>query len=188
MKRLVVLFFFVACLGALLPLHAQFAFGVKGGMTLSSLRFSSETFSSHNRNGWFVGPMAEFTIPVLGLGIEAAGLYTQNKLDANSESVTMKTIEVPVNLKWTLGLGKMLGIYLAAGPQFGFNLGNNTDFWQLKKNNTSFNVGAGLKLIRHLQLGATYNFALSNVAEIRDGEHTISVKQNGWQISAAYTF
>ena len=88
-----------------------------------------------------------------------------------------------------MGLGSTLGIYVAAGPQFGFNIGNSyTDFWNLEKNNTSFNIGAGVKLISHLQLGINYNFALSNAAEIKINDDVIGVKRNAWQISAAYIF
>ena len=36
----------------------------------------------------------------------------------------LKTFAVPVNLKWSFGLGSMLGAYIAAGPQFDFNIGN----------------------------------------------------------------
>ena len=95
---------------------------------------------------------------------DVAALYSQTDLGADGEkTMKLKTFAVPVNLKWSFGLGSMLGAYIAAGPQFDFNIGNKT--WtrelSLKKSTTSFNVGAGLKLIRHLQLGVNYNFALS---------------------------
>lgn len=189
MKKAISLFILVLALGFTLPLQGQLRFGVKGGMNVSKISLSSSTFDAENRGGWFVGPMAELTIPILGLGIEAAGLYTQNKLRVEGSDATLKTVEVPVNLKWTLGLGSMLGVYIAAGPQFGFNLGErSTNFWQLKKNNTSLNIGAGVKLIRHLQLGVTYNFGLSDIAVITNHDNTIDVKQRSWQLSAAYIF
>ena len=112
----------------------------------------------------------------------------------------LKTIEIPVNLKWSFGLGSMLGAYIAAGPQFGFNIGNKKGFmnYDLKKNNTSFNVGAGVKLIRHLQLGVNYNFALGHTATlyadpniILDGKpltQDVKIKNNTWQVSLAYLF
>lgn len=189
MKKVVSLVILTICLGIALPLQAQLRFGVKGGMNVSKISLSSSTFDAENRGGWFVGPMAELTIPILGIGVEAAGLYTQSKLRVEGTDATLKTVEVPVNLKWTLGLGSMLGVYIAAGPQFGFNLGERaTNFWELKKNNTSFNVGAGVKLIRHLQLGVTYNFGLSDIAVITDNGNPIDVKQKSWQLSAAYMF
>ena len=112
----------------------------------------------------------------------------------------LKTFAVPVNLKWSFGLGSMLGAYIAAGPQFGFNIGNKKGFmnYDLKKNNTSFNVGAGVKLIRHLQFGVNYNFALGHTATlyadpniILDGKpltQDVKIKNNTWQVSLAYLF
>ena len=92
-------------------------------------------------------------------------------------------------------MGSLAGIYVAAGPQFGFNIGNKKSFmdYELKKNNTSFNVGAGLKLIRHLQIGVNYNFALSSTAEYTEPAvggpvHTVKAKNNTWQASLAYIF
>lgn len=103
----------------------------------------------------------------------------------------LKTFEIPVNLKWSFGLGSMFGAYIAAGPQFGFNIGNKKGFmdYELKKNNTTFNVGAGVKLIRHIQIGVNYNFALSHTATIETtNEEVIKIKNNTWQVSLAYLF
>ena len=98
-------------------------------------------------------------------------------------------------MKWSFGLGSMLGAYIAAGPQFGFNIGNKKGFmdYELNKNNTTFNVGAGVKLIRHLQVGVNYNFALGHTATVdvpraADGVETIKIKNNTWQVSLAYLF
>ena len=107
----------------------------------------------------------------------------------------MKTVEIPINLKWTFGLGSTAGVYVAAGPQFGFNVGDRIiqDIYEFKKNNTTFNVGAGVKLIRHLQIGVNYNFGLSRVASIIDNDEFKEfagekIRNNTWQISLAYLF
>lgn len=138
--------------------------------------------------------MAEFTIPIVGLGVDVAALYNQSgaKAQSGNEEVsqTFKSIEVPVNLKWTLGLGSTLGAYIAAGPQFGFNVGSGhfTESFDMKSCNTSFNVGAGVKLLGHLQAGVNYNFGLSKMARSVDDQMTIEMKRNTWQISLAYMF
>ena len=171
----------------------------KGGLNISKLSFSKDAFKGDNKTGFFVGPMAEFTLPIIGIGADVAALYSQTDLGADGEkTMKLKTFAVPVNLKWSFGLGSMLGAYIAAGPQFDFNIGNKT--WtrelSLKKSTTSFNVGAGLKLIRHLQLGVNYNFALSKTGtyeyytegEAGDGHHSVNIKNNTWQVSLAYLF
>ena len=165
MKKIISVLMVAVCLMMAAPAQAQLHFGVKGGLNISKLSFSKDAFKGDNKTGFFVGPMAEFTLPIIGIGADVAALYSQTELAAKgySTDAKLKTIEIPVNLKWSFGLGSMLGAYIAAGPQFDFNIGNKT--WtrelSLKKSTTSFNVGAGLKLIRHLQLGVNYNFALS---------------------------
>ena len=62
----------VCCLAMAMPAQAQLIkFGVKGGLNLSKLSFSKEAkdiLKSDNTTGFFFGPMAEVTIPVVGLG------------------------------------------------------------------------------------------------------------------------
>ncbi|MDO4180755.1 MAG: porin family protein [Bacteroidales bacterium] len=199
MKKIISLCMIAVCLLMAVPAQAQLHFGVKGGLNLSKISFSSSDLKGDNKTGWFIGPMAEFTVPIIGVGVDVAALYSQTELGVDGyadNTDKLKTIEVPVNLKWSFGLGSMAGIYVAAGPQFGFNIGNKSGSfldYELKKNNTSFNVGAGVKLIKHLQIGVNYNFALSNTAEFTipvDGgpSHTVKVKNNTWQASLAYIF
>lgn len=194
MKKILSTLMIVACLFMAVPAQAQFQFGLKGGLNISKLTFSNDIVKGDNRTGFFIGPMAEFTIPLVGLGVDAAVLYNQSGAkiqDAPSdETQTMKSVEVPVNLKWTLGLGSTLGVYLAAGPQFGFNVGSGhfAEDFDMKSCNTSFNVGAGVKLIGHLQAGVNYNFGLSHLAKTTDEITNIEIKRNTWQISLAYMF
>ena len=74
--------------------------------------------------------------------------------------------------------------------QFGFNVGSGhfTESFDMKSCNTSFNVGAGVKLLGHLQAGVNYNFGLSKMARSVDDQMTIEMKRNTWQISLAYMF
>lgn len=197
MKKMISVLMVAVCLMMAAPAQAQLHFGVKGGLNISKLSFSKDALKGDNKTGFFVGPMAEFTVPIIGVGADIAALYSQTELAAKgyNTDVKLKTIEIPVNLKWSFGFGSMLGAYIAAGPQFGFNIGNKKGFmdYELKKNNTTFNVGAGVKLIRHLQVGVNYNFALSHTATIdvpraADGIETIKIKNNTWQVSLAYLF
>ena len=192
MKKIISVLMVAVCLMMAAPAQAQLHFGVKGGLNISKLSFSKDAFKGDNKTGFFVGPMAEFTLPIIGIGADVAALYSQTDLGADGEkTMKLKTFAVPVNLKWSFGLGSMFGAYIAAGPQFGFNIGNKKGFmdYELKKNNTTFNVGAGVKLIRHIQIGVNYNFALSHTATIETtNEEVIKIKNNTWQVSLAYLF
>ena len=102
------------------PAQAQLIkFGVKGGLNMSKLDLNVEKLEDlgDNSTGFFIGPMAEVTLPIIGLGVDGALLYSQRGKGEYKE----QGIEVPVNLKYTIGLGSTLGFYLAAGPDFFFN-------------------------------------------------------------------
>ena len=170
MKKIISVFMVAVCLMMAAPVQAQLHFGVKGGLNLSKASFSKDALKGDNQTGWFIGPMAEFTLPIIGVGADIAALYSQTDLAAK---------------------GYDTDAYIAAGPQFGFNIGNKKGFmdYELKKNNTTFNVGAGVKLIRHIQIGVNYNFALSHTATIETtNEEVIKIKNNTWQVSLAYLF
>jgi opacity protein-like surface antigen len=194
MKKLLSTLMVIACLALAIPAQAQIKFGVKAGLNVSKLHLSKETLSSDNRAGFFIGPTAEFTLPLLGLGIDGSVLYNQFGVDSEKGTSTKKSIEIPINLRWTVGFSSLVGAYVAVGPQFGFNVGDRwfDEICEFKKNTTSFNVGAGLKLLGHLQVGANYNFALKDNGKIHDDDiedlATIGFKQNTWQVSVAYLF
>lgn len=198
MKRVLSVLALAACLFVALPAQAQLSFGVKGGVNLSKASFSNfgDNFKKDNFTGFFIGPMAEFTLPVFGLGIDASLLFAQRGItvsDAEGEtSLKQNGIDIPVNLKYSFGLGRMLGLYVAAGPDFYFDLekdkrvdGVDVD---RKKREIGINVGAGVKLFRHLQVGANYNIPLGDTAKL-DGEGVDgSYKTKTWQFSVAYMF
>lgn len=191
MKKIFSTLVIMACLLLAVPAQAQVKFGLKGGLDVSRL----DNKVGDNTTGFFVGPMVDVTLPIIGLGIDVAALYSQSGLDVNNKnSEKLKSVEIPVNLKWTLGLGSTLGVYVAAGPQFGFSI---NDGWKqlMEESNKSFvsvNVGAGLKLLRHLQVGVNYNIGASKlgdmIVESADGNLRSSIRKNSWQVSLAYMF
>ena len=196
--------------------QAQVKFGLKGGLNLTKMRFDKDVVSKSNQAGFFIGPTVKFTLPVVGLGIDAAALYDQRsaKLDGTDETLKQKSIQIPINVRYGFGLGSIAGIYFFAGPQFGFNVGDkvtniisNVVDWRLKDSNLSANVGKdsnlsanvglGLMLLNHLQISANYNIAfgttgefnvLTDVASRTWDTVTGKTKANAWQLSLAYYF
>ena len=156
---------------------AQIKFGVKGGLNLTNMSFSQDAFNTSNRTGFFVGPTVKFTLPVIGLGVDAAALYDERDGKVDDKTLKQQSINIPVNLRYTIGLGDVAGIYFAAGPQFGFNVGDDSYDWtdansykntfQMKKSNFSVNLGAGVTLLKHLEIGAAYNI-VCNITCVMD--------------------
>lgn len=192
--------------------QAQLSWGVKGGLNLSKIDFDDVDVNAKNFTGFFIGPMAEFTIPVVGLGVDGALLYSQTgmKFEGEDGNETLKShnIEIPINLKYTIGLGSFASVYAAAGPQFAFAL--SQDKWKddlanysskpFKKSQLSLNLGLGVKLISHIQAGVTYNIPLGDTAEfdgIQDGDagemvdvasSVFTAKNKTWKVHVAYIF
>lgn len=187
MKKIVSTLVVMLCLFMAVPSQAQVKFGLKGGLDISKL----DTKVSDNTTGFFVGPMLDVTLPIIGLGIDVAALYSQSGIDVNNKSSEkLKSVEIPVNLKWTLGLGSTFGVFIAAGPQFGFSI---NDGWKqlMEESNKSFvsvNVGAGLKLLRHLQVGVNYNIGASKLGDMIVDSSEGGIRKNSWQVSLAYMF
>lgn len=196
MKKIMSALLVAICLVMAIPAQAQLKFGVKGGLNLAKADFNKSDFKTDNFTGFFIGPMAELTIPVVGLGVDGALLFSQRGIKVNGESEKENGLEIPVNLKYTIGLGSLLGIYVAAGPDFYFNFAKDKSFGQninlnRKSAQVGINLGAGVKLLKHLQVGFNYNMPLGNSSELTFGDATkevFSSKTKVWQISAAYIF
>ncbi len=202
-----------ALLFAATPAEAQLKWGLKGGLNLTNPSLDMEGGSLKSKAGWFIGPMAEFTIPVVGLGVDGAIMYSQadSKLEIAEEgstTVKQKYIDVPINLKYSIGLGSMAAVFIAAGPQFSFNISGDSFKDAVEKIynttvdatdgdienktfQTSLNVGLGVKLLSKLQIYGGYNIALTDGFSLKSASDQIfngSGKNNMWKVSVAYLF
>ena len=158
---------------------------------------------SSNTSGFYLGPKVNFTVPIVGLGADAALLYSQKRMDVEANGVstakTFRSFEIPINVRYTFGFSSLAAVYVATGPQFGFNVGNrNWDFksadaigqslkFKKQNMNTSWNIGAGVKLLGHLEAGILYNFAISKYYKKAAGSD-YDFKGNSFQVQVAYLF
>ena len=169
------------------PAQAQlFKLGLKGGMNFSDLNLNAKSIGEikGSSTGFFIGPMAEITLPIIGLGVDGALMYSQR----GEDEFKKQGLEVPVNLKYSFGFGSMLGAYLAAGPGFFFNF-NDIDIKDLdvKKTQVSLNLGAGLKLLKKLQVGVVYQIPMGDSFDLKAFNKKIGDTKT-WQVSLAYIF
>ena len=178
--------------------------GIKGGLDIVNMSFDENVFKTDNKMGWFVGPTVKVSLPVTGLGIDISAFYDVKKYDLTAnqktETVSQRSVLIPVNARFNFGLGSAAGIYVAAGPQVAFNIGDDykeifeddklLNTFQLKKSNFSVNLGAGAYLSDHFEIGFAYNIALGSTADVtwKKATDDIKSKPKSWQISAAYYF
>lgn len=171
----------------------SFDWGITGGYSLTKMKLDGDIkhhMNSDNRSGWFIGAKANVGL-FMGFGLDGALIFEQDKMNMNnkgdnfySESETQRTLSIPLNLKYSFGLGSAANIYATTGPQFDVNLG--ADHWydnsfRREDFTASWNIGAGVKVLSHLDLGIVYNFGISKF-----GESLLEVGTNkDWKVGEA---
>ncbi len=202
MRKLSVLLWMCAAFLFATPVSAQFKWGLEGGVNMSKAKISKSAFDSSNRTGWFIGPKAQFSVPVIPIAVDGAILYSQKYLKIDNEETStpnksLPYVEIPINLKYNIGFSSLVGAYISTGPQYSWYVGSRNigtvlgSMGSLERSTFSWNVGVGINALKHLQLGVTYNIALGETGEVHgimDATQKIDMKNNTWQVRLAYMF
>lgn len=186
-----------------------FNFGVKAGANFNKLHFNKEIINdivnTENQTGFNAGVMAEFIAPVIGIGVDASIMYVYRpaiESKISEKKLKRDYIEIPLNLKYKLSLPaveKIIAPYVFTGPSFAFNLNKTAvdDFIKSKKCDIAWNLGIGVEIIKHIQVGASYGWGLTklvNTVESTTGKDSgfnaidVEGRNNCWNISVAYLF
>ena len=131
------------------------------------------------------------------------GWQTYNMPRSLSETVKTQQIILPINARFSFGMGDRAGIYLFAGPQLAFNIGDSDKKlfdqmgeWTVNSSNFSVNIGGGVQF-GHVQISVNYNAAIGNTGEVKrksfseNYQETVDTwdsKFNAWQMALAYYF
>lgn len=202
------LFTIIAVALVTMTASAQVNFGVKGGLNLSNVSLDgtlTDNLKSENQTGFFIGPTIKFTLPIVGLGMDASALYDQKSSKLSGVTVKQQAVVVPINIRYGVGLGDLASIYAFAGPQFGFNvgdknfgdikigdIGNTLSEYKLKSSNLSANVGVGAVVATHLQVSLNYNIELGKTGDFNTSDAVSQVigdaKTKSWQVALTYYF
>lgn len=196
----------IAVLLSSTPADAQIKFGIKAGANFNSLKFNQDLFNDDNRAGFNGGVMLEFTMPIIGVGMDASVMYVHrsgedftdddeagNKI---STSTSRDYIDIPLNLKYKLslpGIGSLVKPFVTTGPSFAFLVSkkNINEFIKNKSCDIAWNFGFGIELFSHVQVAASYGLGLTNTLEyvgIGNNNETIEGKNRYWTVTAAYLF
>lgn len=182
--------------------EAQFRFGIKAGLNLNTLELKDlkSNLDSENGVGWTGGVMTEFQVPIIGLCFDLSLMYTRMNASSNMFTEDNKEfaynknfLQVPLNLKYKLSLpavGHIVAPYIFTGPSFAFKLDKNlVDDIKTKTCQIAWNIGLGLELIRHIQVGASYGFGINNIVPKNLlNAKDLDMKNSYWTITAAYLF
>lgn len=191
MKRILLALVLLLAFGTREVSAFGYDWGLTGGVNMTKLKVKNATianFSTENWAGWFVGPKVNLSL-IAGVGADAAVLYNQQQIGTKTGDELWRSLEIPINARYNIGLGKVASVYIATGPQFGFNLGNFKGF-DTENMYTTWNIGAGVKLLGRLEVGLGYNFGLGKLGELVDTSNSPagSLKKNAFQLKAAVYF
>ena len=176
---------------------AQLRFGVKAGLAVNDLRMNRSTFDSNNRAGFTGGLALDLRLPISGFALDASLLYTHRSADLSTETQRFRRdyLEIPVNLRYHIRIvpiSSLLTPFVFTGPSFSFlfhedgptNYDNSTMVM-------SWNVGAGIELLRHLQVAASYGFGISKTIKRIESDYSgedVNGKDSYWTLTATYFF
>lgn len=174
---------FLALMICSYPVFAGVRAGLRGGVNLVNndiTEFNEEkVLDGDSYTGYYVGLAVQIG-QIGGFGLDMSALYSQKGLKLSGEdNFRQQSIAVPVMLDYSMGLGNIVGIFVQAGPQMNLNIGDTEKMivnaakdmfrsFEMEKCVWSFNVGAGVKLLRNWQVAVNYNMPLSN-----DGVNTL---------------
>ncbi len=199
----------LAAVLCLLPrAEAQVRFGLKGGFELTEMNFNASDLREANRAGFYLGPVMKFTLPVVGLNIDASLLYSQRDLKVDGEKILQKSLLLGGDLRYSVGLGDALSIFVNAGPQLSLNIGDDVFYWKddgqnnhqyaLQNTMISFNLGLGVSFLEHFEAGIYYNIPAGKTADFtwdKIGDNLKETswnraksKTNAWHVAVAYFF
>ena len=194
------------------PASAQiFRWGVKVGTEVSSMKFDTSVFDGENRAGFTGGVMAELNVPIINIGLDVSLMYVhrvgatigngdaaENSVLDNKNFRNRDYLEIPLNLKYKFGLpvvGKFVSPYVFTGPSFAVLASKRAiaEGIENRKVDISWNLGLGLQILNHVQIGASYGWGMNRAMKIVGtpagiNPSDLNVKSNQWTITAAWLF
>ena len=221
------LFNFILLFVLLIPVNSVaqgLHFGFKGGVlgNKASVTGMTNKFKEDNLTGFQIGPMAQYQTGFYGITLDFSLLYVQRGVKLTNTStrktadIRTQSIDIPIELKWEMGLSKEFDLFLGLGPSFSFLIDKDNWARELthvavdviskdlgsmgwRSSEVGLNLGGGVKLMSHLMLSCYYNIGLTTSAkhhirnkhdaidDIFDGD-VFRSRNRYWQLSLAYIF
>lgn len=195
----------LALLLATVSASAGIKFGIRGGVNVTNVSIAD--VSGISKTGFYLGPTLKLGLP-LGFDIDASLLYNQLEADPDiyvtqadyptvhqaddptgykGPNIKRKAISIPLNLRKGFGFGDNASIFLFAGPQISWNIGDKsiTEYnYKWKSADISVNAGVGVMLLKRIEVKANYTFPCSSAGKSEGGE-PYDWKLKGWQLGMA---
>lgn len=200
MKKLV-----IAIATILLAVNASAQVGIIAGVTSSETDYKAAWANANDINLFHVGATLKLPLP-LGFAVQPSILYNMKGSSIGSVAndngtdteftVDTKTgfLEVPVQVQWGIGIAGVVRPYVFVEPFVGYAITNETstdlkvstwtgdkteENWDNVKNRLEygFGVGAGVELIKHLQVSVRYFWNMGTLYDDEGSNIFQNIKQ-----------
>jgi hypothetical protein len=193
-KIIVLLAVLVIAVGA----DAQIKLGVKAGLNISDMSFSSRKGVGENiddlfanRTGWHLGMALKMKFPIFPLTLQPELLFSTKGAEGKNGSgdLWLNYIEIPINLQWGISLGKTRP-YVELTPYFSYLVGSKLSSSVVildAPNSWDGGVGLGVGIdIWKLQISGKYVWGFGKVGDITHGNGEASFRNRSIQLSLGY--
>lgn len=173
-------------------------YGLKAGIDVSDHKINSDILSVKNRVGFQLGGVLQLNVPLVGFGVET-GLQYGNKSykvsnnDGSGDISNLNYLTVPISLRQSFSLLGVAGVYFKVGVFGNAKISGgdltleNTKYKQ-KGFQTGLDAGAGVILLKHLEVGMQYRYKFSDTYDQEAAKDFRKVDRQTWTISLAYLF
>ena len=200
MKKLV-----IAIAAAFIAVSASAQIGVIAGITSSQSNYKDAWANINEVTQYHVGATLKLPLP-LGLAVQPSIIYNMKGasieaaktegVETAAATIDTKTgfLEVPVQVQWGIGLAGVVRPYVFAEPFVGLAINGeektslaglvdteNKQEWENVKDRLEygFGVGAGIEILRHLQVSVRYYWNLGGLyGQDENGESKANLSTN----------
>lgn len=164
-------------------LSPKLRFGITAGFNITQMSYDvNEQVKDHSKNGagFLIGPSVLFTMPAIGMGIDAGVQfdYRSAKIENLPEGdgkysdsrLNFTALQIPVNVRYGIEVADEINLFAFVGPQFNFRLNKSkTDVagadWTPRNTPVSLNFGLGILAMDYMQARVGYNLAFKPAGE-----------------------
>ena len=128
MKKLICFFTIFVFWGITDSMAQGLHFGVKAGVLGNKANISGmrDQFKEESLTGFQVGPMLQYQTGFHGIALDFSLLYVErgikltNTSNRRSADIKTQSIDIPIELKWEMGISNNFDLFLGVGPSFSF--------------------------------------------------------------------
>lgn len=204
MKKLFICILAIISLCVPQTTFAEGHWGLVAGVNFSNLHFKQNLFSQKMGVGATVGIKGDLPLGGIGLGVDAALLYSQlggvcnlsekelwRAQGFDNMRIMTHNIEIPIHVRYIYqnmqGFENTLAPFVYVGPSFAFNVGGNCSAFSYPGMSVALQFGLGLRLLKKFDISAQYDLGATYCMKDKTLSD-FSAQNRAWRINFVWYF